>query len=88
MRLVHRYYRYHYNKLLQLRSFDESVSPSMDKIPYCYESLSGKSCIKVKDLGKDLNYVMNHDHVELNMTKNGLDFDKRFLHHLRTSIVR
>lgn len=32
MRAVHRYYKYHYNKLLRLRQFNEEKAPSIDKI--------------------------------------------------------
>lgn len=39
MRAVHRYYKYHYNKLLKMRNYDETLAPSIDKLNYCYESL-------------------------------------------------
>jgi hypothetical protein len=42
MRAVHRYYKHHYNKLLQLRHFNEEKAPSIDRIQLCYESLSKK----------------------------------------------
>lgn len=81
MRAVHRYYKYHYHKLLLLRRHDEQLAPSIDKLHYCYESLtklSKKAAINMTDYYKSqyLNYVVNYDHVELNMTKDALDFDR------------
>ena len=91
MRAVHRYYRYHYNKLLKMRHYDETLAPSIDKLHYCYESLSKQKMTKsMQNLdaykGSYQQNVNNIDHIELNTTKDVLDFDRNFLKHLKTSI--
>ena len=40
MRAIHHYYRYHYNKLLQLRHFNEEMAPIVGEIENNYEGVA------------------------------------------------
>ena len=94
MRAVHRYYKHHYNKILRLRGYEDTLAPCVDKIAYCYESLSKKKVSSTRQSivdefrGNFQKYCINHDIDELSMTKDVLDFDKYFLRHLKTSIEK
>ena len=93
MRAIHHYYRYHYNKLLQLRHFNEEMAPIVGEIENNYEGVAIEKNMLGKGRGPSgrrlgtKRLMKNIDLCDLSITRDPCDFDKSFLRMLDVSIA-